>query len=107
VKQAADAYRRALELEPESARTRVALADCLHELKESEEALAELFQAWEEAVDDRTLQADIAFKLAAIYEFAGEYRKAVEQYERHVELGGKEAGKAKYRIRLIYDGAFD
>ncbi len=107
VKHAAKAYRRALEIEPKSARTRVALADCLRELKDSEEAIAELSQALEEAVDDGTLQADIAFKLAAIYEFAGEYAKAVEQYERHVELEGKEAGKAKYRIRLIYDGAFD
>jgi len=101
------AYERAIELEPENARAHAALADCLHDTGKTTEALARLHLAWEKASDDRGLRAEIAFKLAAIYEFEGAYKEAIEQYELHVKLGGGESGKAAYRIRQIYERAFE
>jgi hypothetical protein len=55
-------------------------------------------------VGDRVLEAEIAFKLAAIHEFERRYREAVKEYEHHIELGGHDAAKARSRIRHIYEG---
>jgi len=100
-------YREALALEPANARVRAALADALRRLDREQEAVAELERARREAGDDRELQAEIAFKLGAIHEYARRYRLAVEEYQRHIDLGGRDAAKAKSRIRHIFDTAFE
>ena len=47
------------------------------------------------------------FKLAAIYEFAGRYRDAIDEYERYIQLGGPESAKARSRVRHIFENAFE
>jgi tetratricopeptide (TPR) repeat protein len=101
-------YRRVLEFGGPDARARIALSDCERRLGNTKQATTELETARNEAdAEDRELRAVIAFKLAAIYEFDEEYRKAVAEYERHIELGGKHADKARSRVRFIYEHAFE
>lgn len=107
VEKAIACYRKALELDPGRARTRAALADGLRRKGKIDEAMAELRRAREQAADDPVLLAEIAFKLAAIHEHAGRYAEAVKEYRRHIELGGKDARKAEWRIRSIYEGAYE
>jgi len=96
------AYRKALELEPGAARTRVALADCLQARGNPDGALAELARARADAAGDGALLALVAFKRAAIYEYRGEYAAAVDEYREHVRLGGRDSGKARSRIERIF-----
>ncbi|MEM8882946.1 MAG: tetratricopeptide repeat protein [Planctomycetota bacterium] len=100
-------YRRALLYKPGDIRIRVALSDCERQRGNHEAAIGELLQARADAGEDRGLQATIAFKLAAIHEFDGRYPKAVAEYERHIELGGRDSAKARSRIRHIYERAFE
>lgn len=100
-------YRTALSLQPHNAAIRVALADCLRRQQDADEATAELFRAREDVGDDDALRAVIAFKLGALYEHTKQYKQAVEQYERHIELGGEYTAKARSRVRTIYDHAFE
>jgi tetratricopeptide (TPR) repeat protein len=104
---AVSCYEKALEIEPKNARSRTALSDCLRRLDKVSEAVAQLTRAREDAGDDRSLEAEIALKLGAIYEHESRYREAVQEYRRHVDLGGKDAAKARSRIRHIYETAFE
>ncbi|MHC4932657.1 MAG: tetratricopeptide repeat protein, partial [Planctomycetota bacterium] len=104
---AVSCYEKALELEPQNARSRTALSDCLRRLGRVSDAAAELTRAREDAGEDRDLQAEIAFKLGAIHEHESRYRQAVQEYRRHVDLGGKDTAKARSRIRSIYETAFE
>jgi tetratricopeptide (TPR) repeat protein len=107
IERAIEHYRTALRLQPKSARTRAALSDCLRRADRPDDALRELRRARADAGEDIELRAEIAFKLAAIYEHEGRYRDALREYERHIELGGADAAKAKSRIRRIYEGAYE
>jgi len=104
---AIDCYERALEYAPKDIRMRVALSDCERRMGRTKEAVKQLLQAREEAGDDLELRALVAFKLAAIYEFAARYREAIDEYERYIQLGGEEAAKARSRVRYIYEHAFE
>jgi tetratricopeptide (TPR) repeat protein len=97
-------YEQALRLEPENARTRTALADVLRRLGRSADAIKDLERARRDAMGDRALEAEIAFKLAAIHEFERRYGDAVKEYQTHIDLGGHDAAKARSRIRHIYEG---
>ncbi len=97
-------YEEALRLEPRNARIRTALADALRRLGRSAEAVKELERARRDAVGDRALEAEIAFKLAAIHEYERRYGEAVKEYQAHIDLGGPDAAKARSRIRHIYEG---
>ncbi|HEX5137617.1 MAG TPA: tetratricopeptide repeat protein [Planctomycetota bacterium] len=101
---AVEYYEQALKLDPKRARVRTALADALRRLDRSDEAVKELARARDDAGDDRALQAAIAFKLAAIFEYDRRFPDAVKEYERYIQLGGPDAAKAKSRIRHIYEG---
>jgi len=105
--QAVQAYRRALEVAPDDARARTALADCLRRLDRMKDAVRELEEARVHAEGDRELLAEIAFKLATIHEHEARYRKAVQEYRRHADLGGKDAAKAESRIRRIFESAYE
>ncbi|MHC4550520.1 MAG: tetratricopeptide repeat protein [Planctomycetota bacterium] len=107
LERAVAAYRKALQLDPDNARVRTALSDGLRRMDRPREALAELERARRDAVEDRELQADIAFKMAAIYEHEGRYREAVLEFQRHIDLGGPDAAKAESRIRHMYESAFE
>ncbi len=98
-------YEEALRLEPQNARMRTALADALRRIDRSADAIADLERARSDAMGDRALEAEIAFKLAAIHEFERRYREAVKEYQNHIELGGADAAKARSRIRHIYEGS--
>ena len=98
-------YEEALRLEPANARIRTALADALRRLDRSEDAVRNLEHARRDAMEDRALEAEIAFKLAAIHEFDRRYADAVKEYQNHIDLGGADAAKAKSRIRHIYEGS--
>ncbi len=100
-------YREALLLEPADARARTALSDCLRRQGDMEGAVGELERARDDAAEDRPLRAEIAFKLAAIHEYERRYAEAVQQYEAHIELGGRDAAKARSRIRHIYESAYE
>jgi len=101
---AANCYRKALALDMANARVRVALADCLQHDGKLEEAKAELARARAQAGEERPLLALIAYKLAAIHEFEGEFPPAVEEYREHIRLKGSDSAKAESRIRLIFEG---
>ena len=103
---AVDAYRRALQLEPRNARVRAALSDCLRR-DDPELALEELERARADAGDDRALLAEIAFKMGAIQEHERLYKDAVLNYQRHIDLDGADAAKARSRIRHIYEHAYE
>jgi len=103
--QAVKYYEQALRLEPQNARIRTALADALRRVDRSADAVADLERARRDAMGDRALEAEIAFKLAAIHEFERRYREAVKEYQNHIDLGGHDAAKARSRIRHIYEGA--
>jgi tetratricopeptide (TPR) repeat protein len=103
--QAVDYYEQALVLAPRDARIRTALADVLRRLDKSKEAVAALEQARKDSNGDRSLEAEIAFKLAAIHEYERRYGDAVKEYQLHIDLGGPDAAKAKSRIRHIYEDA--
>jgi len=96
-------YRRVLQLQPDNARTRTALSDCLLQ-RDASKALAELEKARLSAGEDRELQAEIAFKMGAIHEHERRYKQAIEHYQRHIDLGGKDSAKARSRIRHIFAG---
>jgi tetratricopeptide (TPR) repeat protein len=100
-------YRRALALDPRNARMRTALSDGLRRLDQPDDALEELEHARRDAGDDRALLADIAFKMAAIHEHEGRYREAITEFQRHIDLGGDDAPKARSRIRHMYEEAFE
>ena len=106
-------YETVLEIEPNDARSRTALADCLRREGRTKKAVEELNRARNDAGEDHTMQAEIAFKLGAIYEYEKRYRAAVQEYEMHishVEQGGlpsSSASKARSRIRHIIDHAFE
>jgi tetratricopeptide (TPR) repeat protein len=100
-------YRKAMELDPHNARVRTALSDGLRRLDQADEALRELERARQDAGEDRELLADIAFKMAAIHEHEGRYRDAITEFQRHIDLGGEDAAKAKSRIRHMYEEAFE
>ncbi len=100
---AVEYYEEALNLDPRNARIRTALADALRRLDRAEDAIRELERARGDA-EDRALLATIAFKLAAIHEFDRKFADAVKEYQRHIDLGGPDAAKAKSRIRHIYEG---
>jgi len=102
---AVQCYEEALRLDPRNARVRAALADALRRVDRSADAVKSLEQARIDAQGDRSLEAAIAFKLAAIHEYERRYRDAVKEYERYIELGGPDAAKAKSRIRHIYEGS--
>jgi len=108
---AIECYRRALEHAPGDIRVRVALSDCERRRGDTKEAIVQLLRARNEAgsgtSSDHEILAVIAFKLAAIYEFAGRYREAIGEYELHIQLGGKAAAKARSRVRHIYEHAFE
>jgi tetratricopeptide (TPR) repeat protein len=97
-------YEEALRLDPGNARIRTALADALRRLDRSAEAVADLERARRDAYGDRALEAEIAFKLAAIHEYERRYGEAVKEYQTHIDLGGPDAAKARSRIRHIYEG---
>jgi len=99
-------YREALRLDSGNARVRTALSDCLRRMDDVEDALAELERARKDAGSDRRLLAAIAFKMGAIHEHEEDYKKAVEEFQKHVALGGDDAAKAKSRIEHIYEHAF-
>jgi tetratricopeptide (TPR) repeat protein len=99
-------YRKALALDPKNARVRTALSDGLRRLDQPEEALRQLEQARRDAGEDRALLAHIAFKMAAIHEHEGRYREAIAEFQRHIDLGGEDAAKAKSRIRHMYEEAY-
>ena len=107
------AYETALRIEPQEAVARTALADCYRAIGDLDKAVAELHRAGRDAAGDHSLQATIAFKLGAIYEYERRYRRAIEQYElhiSHVERGGlpsSSAAKARSRIRSIINHAFE
>ncbi|MGQ0613545.1 MAG: tetratricopeptide repeat protein [Planctomycetaceae bacterium] len=101
---ASNSYSKALALAPGNARVRVALADCLQHEGKREQAKVELARARTEAAGERPLLALIAYKLAAIHEFEGEYAPAVEEYREHIRLGGPDSAKAESRIRFIFEG---
>ncbi len=100
-------YREALRLVPGNARARAALSDCLRRQGETEPAVEELERAERDAGEDRPLRAEIAFKLAAIHEHEKRYREAVQYYKEHIDLGGRDAAKARSRIRHIYESAYE
>jgi len=100
-------YRRALEVDPNQARIRTALADGLRRQGKMAAALRELGRARQDAAGDRELLAAIAFKTGAIEEHLGDYEVAVREYQAHIDLGGKDAAKARSRIRGIYENAFE
>jgi len=104
---AVSSYREALRLVPGNARARAALSDCLRRQGDSEAAVEELGRARRDAGEDRPLRAEIAFKLAAIHEHEKRYGEAVEQYEEHIRLGGRDQAKARSRIRHIYESAYE
>lgn len=104
---AVEYYQEALRLDPGNARVRTALADALRRLDRSDEAVKYLEQARRDAAGDRWLEAEIAFKLGAIHEYERRYGEAVKEYQAHIDLGGRDAAKAKSRIRHIYEGAFE
>ena len=110
---ALDAYEKALELEPKAARSRAALADCLVAENRNKKAIQQFVQARADAPDDHKLQAEIAFKLGALYEFQRHYREAVQEYELHIThakqggLPSSSVSKARSRIRHIVDHAFE
>ncbi|MFQ5845882.1 MAG: hypothetical protein ACE5JG_12940, partial [Planctomycetota bacterium] len=70
-------------------------------------ATDQLLQARRDAAGDPKLLAVSAFKLGALYEHAREYRRAIDYYEEHIELGGAHSAKARSRIRHIYEHAFE
>jgi tetratricopeptide (TPR) repeat protein len=100
-------YELALLYAPEDVRIRVALSDCERRRGRTEAAVGQLETARGEATDDRAMLATIAFKLAAIHEYEGRYKEAVEEYERYIALGGEHAAKARSRVRHIYEHAFE
>jgi len=104
---ASNCYRRALRFDPSDVRARVALADCERRRGNTKEAVKQLRQARDEAGDDEEILALLVFKLAAIHEYQGRYREAIQEYERYIELGGKESAKARSRVRHIYEHAFE
>ena len=105
--QAQACYEKALGLDPGDARLRTAYADTLRRLDKPDDAVGELNRARDDAGDDRVLRAQIVFKLAAIHEHLERYREAIREYERYIELGGKDSAKARSRIRQIYRHAFE
>jgi tetratricopeptide (TPR) repeat protein len=100
-------YERVLRFAPGDVRARVSLSDCERRRGQTKEAVKELKKARSESQDDKPMLAIIAFKLAAIHEFEGRYKQAVEEYERAIELGSKESAKARSRVRHIYEHAFE
>jgi tetratricopeptide (TPR) repeat protein len=100
---AVEYYEEALRLDPKHARIRTALADAYRRLDRADDAVREMEKARGDAGEDRDLQATIAFKLAAIYEYDRKFADAVREYQRHIDLGGPDAAKAKSRIRHIYE----
>lgn len=102
--EAVEYYEQALKIDPKRARIRTALADALRRLDRPEDAIKELERARGDATGDRDLEALIAFKLAAIHEYDRRFPDAVKEYQRHIDLGGPDAAKAKSRIRRIYAG---
>jgi tetratricopeptide (TPR) repeat protein len=107
LEKALDCYAEAMRLEPGNGRVRAAYADVLRRVDRADEAVKELEQARRDATGDRELEADIAFKLGTIHEYEKRYALAVKEYERYIELGGRDAAKAKSRIRHIYETAFE
>jgi tetratricopeptide (TPR) repeat protein len=101
---AVEYYEEALKLDARNARIRTALADALRRLDRPEDAIKELERARADAWEDKALLATIAFKLGAIHEYDRKFAEAVEEYQRHIDLGGPDAAKAKSRIRHIYEG---
>lgn len=104
---AVSSYERALRFDPADVRARVALADCERRRGDTKKSVSQLLRARDEAGDDAEIRALIAFKLAAIHEFNGRYRDAIQEYERYIELGGVESAKARSRVRYIYEHAFE
>ncbi|MCK6461830.1 MAG: tetratricopeptide repeat protein, partial [Planctomycetes bacterium] len=100
---AVEYYEEALKLDPRNARIRAALADALRRLDRPEDSIRELERARGDAGEDKALLATIAFKLAAIHEYDKRFADAVKEYQRHIDLGGPDAAKAKSRIRHIYE----
>lgn len=98
-------YRRVLELKPADARVRAALADCRRRTGDMDGALRELERASTDALGDRPLASEIAFQLAALHEQRGDFARAVAEYERHIELGGRDSAKAASRIRRLYESS--
>lgn len=98
-------YEESLRLEPLNARIRTALADALRRRDRTADAIKELERARRDAMGDRALEAEIAFKLAAIHEFERRYGDAVKEYQAHIDFGGSDAAKARSRIRHIYEGS--
>lgn len=82
VGEAMEAYRRALELDPEHSETRVNLGRLLHEAGRVEGAEAE----YRKALDAAPGSALAAFNLGVALEDRGEEREAVRAYERALEL---------------------
>lgn len=105
--QAVTSYRTALELKPDDPRVRTALADCLRRQGKEADAVTELERARGDAGDDKEMLATIAFKLGAIHEHEADYAQAVQEYQTHIDLGGRDAAKAKSRIRHIYEKAYE
>jgi tetratricopeptide (TPR) repeat protein len=104
---ALDCYAEALSLDPKNGRVRAAYADVLRRVDRSEDAVKELEHARRDATGDQPLEADIAFKLAAIHEYERRYGQAVREYQRYIDLDGPDAAKARSRIRHIYETAFE
>jgi tetratricopeptide (TPR) repeat protein len=100
-------YGEALRLDPKNPRVRTALADTFRRLERRDEAVKELERARLDAKGDRGIEAEIAFKLAAIHEYERRYADAVREYRLHIDLGGRDSAKAKSRIRHMYEAAFE
>jgi tetratricopeptide (TPR) repeat protein len=100
---AARAYRRALEIDGEEARTRDGLATALLELDRPEEAAKEALHAvW--------LSHDLAsahFHLGAALARIGERERAIEAFETCLTLDEKAAGAHLWLARLYETGALD
>ncbi len=103
-REAVRSYRKALELDPSLARARAALSDGLRRGGDADGARRELEHARNDAGEDRELLAEIAFKLAAIHEHEGRPSEAVREYETHIAMGGRDAAKARSRIRQLFEG---
>lgn len=99
------AYRKGLAIEPRNARLRAALADCRRKEGDPEEAIEELARARADAQADPAMLAEIAFQTATVHESRGDFAKAIEEYQRHIALGGGDAAKARSRIRRLYESS--